>query len=161
MTAFDKAWGVVKGGPIHNDAFTCECGNNSSSDGFATTVGGKEVEPDADGPWAGEYTCERCGKIYDQNKSYEHNQAADDEAMRRYKAHKKRRLGGGVMEGRLGVPEEDPGTTDKLGHGVDGVEEVRDLVQQGMEVMPAVREIARLLGLKGSELMRAYVEAYR
>ena len=42
-----------------------------------------------------------------------------------------------------------------------GVEEVRDLVQQGMEVMPAVREVARLLGLEGSELMRAYVEAYR
>ena len=76
-------------------------------------------------------------------------------------SHKKRRLGGGVMEGRLGVHEEDPGTTDKLGPMTDGVEEVRDLVQQGMEVMPAGREVARLLGLEGSELMRAYVEAYR
>ncbi len=43
----------------------------------------------------------------------------------------------------------------------EGVEEVRDLVQRGMGVMPAVREVARLLGLEGSELMRAYVEAYR
>lgn len=42
-----------------------------------------------------------------------------------------------------------------------GVEEVRDLVQQGMEVMPAVREVARLLGVDGRELMGAYVRAYR
>ena len=42
-----------------------------------------------------------------------------------------------------------------------GVEEVRDLVQQGMEVMPAVREVARLLGVDGRKLMGAYVEAYR
>ena len=42
-----------------------------------------------------------------------------------------------------------------------GVEEVRDLVQQGMEVMPAVREVARLLGVDGRKLMGAYVRAYR
>lgn len=42
-----------------------------------------------------------------------------------------------------------------------GVEEVRDLVQQGMEVMPAVQQVARLLGVDGRKLMGAYVKAYR
>lgn len=41
------------------------------------------------------------------------------------------------------------------------VEEVRDLVEQGMDVMSAVRNVARLLGLDGRDLMRAYTEAYR
>ena len=42
-----------------------------------------------------------------------------------------------------------------------GVEEVRDLVQRGMEVMPAVQQVARLLGVDGRKLMGAYVKAYR
>lgn len=44
---------------------------------------------------------------------------------------------------------------------MNGIEEVRDLVQQGMEVMPAVREVARLLGLDGRTLFGIYVRAYR
>ena len=43
----------------------------------------------------------------------------------------------------------------------DFVEEVRDLVEQGMDVMSAVRNVARLLDLDGRNLMRAYTEAYR
>lgn len=41
------------------------------------------------------------------------------------------------------------------------VDEVRDLVEQGMDVMTAVSNVARLLGLDGRDLMRAYTEAYR
>ena len=39
--------------------------------------------------------------------------------------------------------------------------EVRDLVEQGMPVMEAVQQVCRLVGCKGRDLMRAYVEAYR
>ena len=49
--------------------------------------------------------------------------------------------------------------------GPDGVAafvaEVRDLVEQGMDVMSAVRNVATLLDLDGRDLMRAYTEAYR
>ena len=41
------------------------------------------------------------------------------------------------------------------------VDDVRGLVEQGYEVMDAVRQVSRILGLNGSKLMRAYVEAYR
>lgn len=41
------------------------------------------------------------------------------------------------------------------------VDDVRELVEQGYEVMEAVRQVSRILGLKGSKLMRAYVEAYK
>tara|TARA_B100001175_G_scaffold90732_1_gene76512 strand:+ start:8029 stop:8664 length:636 start_codon:yes stop_codon:yes gene_type:complete len=41
------------------------------------------------------------------------------------------------------------------------VDDVRELVMQGYEVMDAVRQVSRILGLNGSKLMRAYVEAYR
>jgi len=64
MTAFDKAWGIVKSSPQEDDAFECKCGNDSFGDGFETTVNGKPVEPNADGPWDGEYTCNKCGKVY-------------------------------------------------------------------------------------------------
>ena len=43
----------------------------------------------------------------------------------------------------------------------DFVEEVRDLVEQGMDVRSAVSNVARLLDLDGRNLMRAYTEAYR
>ncbi len=43
----------------------------------------------------------------------------------------------------------------------DFVEEVRDLVEQGMPVMEAVQQVCRLVGCKGRDLMRAYTEAYR
>lgn len=41
------------------------------------------------------------------------------------------------------------------------VDDVRELVMQGYEVMDAVRQVSRILGLNGSKLMRAYVEAYK
>lgn len=41
------------------------------------------------------------------------------------------------------------------------VDDVRMLVMQGMAVMEAVREVARLNGVEGRDLMRAYTEAYR
>tara|TARA_R110000765_G_scaffold289716_2_gene385790 strand:- start:22 stop:270 length:249 start_codon:yes stop_codon:yes gene_type:complete len=41
------------------------------------------------------------------------------------------------------------------------VSEVRSLVEDGMPVMVAVQEVSRLVGCKGRDLMRAYVEAYR
>ena len=40
-------------------------------------------------------------------------------------------------------------------------DDVRMLVMQGMAVMEAVREVARLSGVDGRDLMRAYTEAYR
>jgi len=45
--------------------------------------------------------------------------------------------------------------------GVSFTQDVRMLVMQGMAVMEAVREVARLNGLDGRDLMRAYTEAYR
>ena len=41
------------------------------------------------------------------------------------------------------------------------VDDVRGLVMQGYQVMDAVRQVSRIAGVNGSELMRAYVEAYR
>ena len=46
-------------------------------------------------------------------------------------------------------------------HAGNYVSEVRDLVEQGMPVMEAVQQVCRLVGCKGRDLMRAYVEAYR
>ena len=43
----------------------------------------------------------------------------------------------------------------------DYVDEVRSLVEEGMPVMEAVQTVCRLVGCKGRDLMRAYVEAYR
>tara|TARA_B100000214_G_scaffold282442_1_gene212072 strand:+ start:3273 stop:3452 length:180 start_codon:yes stop_codon:yes gene_type:complete len=51
--------------PQEDDAFICTCGNDSFGDGFETTLRGIPVEPDADGPWNGEYTCNKCGKIWE------------------------------------------------------------------------------------------------
>ena len=62
--AFDMAWDIVKSSPQEDDAFECKCGNDASWDGFETTVNGKPVEPNVDGPWDGEYTCNKCGKVY-------------------------------------------------------------------------------------------------
>jgi hypothetical protein len=45
--------------------------------------------------------------------------------------------------------------------GVSFTQDVRMLVMQGMAVMEAVREVARLNGLDGRDLMRAYTEVYR
>ena len=50
--------------PLTDDSFRCECGNDSFGDGFDTTFNGRVVEPDADGPWKGEYTCASCAKVY-------------------------------------------------------------------------------------------------
>ena len=50
--------------------------------------------------------------------------------------------------------------SDETG-GASLTDDVRMLVMQGMAVMEAVREVARLNGLEGRDLMRAYTEAYR
>ena len=41
------------------------------------------------------------------------------------------------------------------------IDDVRDLVMQGMPVMEAVSQVARLVGVSGRQLMLAYVKAYR
>ena len=43
----------------------------------------------------------------------------------------------------------------------DAVQAVRMFVEANNEVMPSVQLVANRLGIKGKELMRAYVEAYR
>ena len=41
------------------------------------------------------------------------------------------------------------------------VDDVRGFVEQGMEVMPAVMAVAKEVGVKGKDLMRAYTRRYR
>jgi len=41
------------------------------------------------------------------------------------------------------------------------VDDVRGFVEQGMEVMPAVMAVARAVGVKGKDLMRAYTSRYK
>jgi hypothetical protein len=45
-------------------SYTCECGNDSRSDGFSTCLpDGTEIEPTLDSPWVGHYVCEYCRKV--------------------------------------------------------------------------------------------------
>tara|TARA_Y100001938_G_C8093964_1_gene436915 strand:- start:3560 stop:3805 length:246 start_codon:yes stop_codon:yes gene_type:complete len=41
------------------------------------------------------------------------------------------------------------------------VDDVKGFVEQGMEVMPAVMAVARAVGVKGKDLMRAYTRRYK
>jgi hypothetical protein len=63
------------------------------------------------------------------------------------------------------TPIDDLTPSGQIRHAMNGpedfVEEVRDLVEQGMPVMEAVQQVCRLVGCKGRDLMRAYTEAYR
>jgi len=74
-----------------------------------------------------------------------------------------------VVKGRSFNPKDYDQDIEDLMHG-DGsnetggpslTDDVRMLVMQGMAVMDAVREVARLSGVDGRDLMRAYTEAYR
>jgi hypothetical protein len=48
--------------------FTCLCGNVASSDGFiASDIKGNELEPIIGGKWKNLYTCNRCGRVINQD----------------------------------------------------------------------------------------------
>jgi hypothetical protein len=55
----------------------------------------------------------------------------------------------------------NPDAMEGKSHAGNYVDDVRDLVEQGMHPFEAVEQVARIVGVSGKDLFRAYVEAYR
>jgi len=64
----------------------------------------------------------------------------------------------GGMDSRFGIDDRFEEPVEPSAFFID---DVRDLVMQGMPVMQAVSQVARLVGVSGRQLMLAYVKAYR
>lgn len=57
--------GMIRGAHRERGDIVCGCGNTPGADGFSTCLpDGTEVEPLADGPWAGHYRCRDCGTVH-------------------------------------------------------------------------------------------------
>ena len=187
MTAFDKAWGIVKyetnhiygnnfGEKFNRKLDSLRPGSKGVPKKFGDmtpTTGGEEhnrkvmaniLETDNDGI-EDEYG--RLKDMFDNEPASmpdSSSQALGSKGLiERFK-----RAGPtprGPVKKYDDTPIDDLTPSGQLRHEMNGaedfVEEVRDLVEQGMPVMQAVQQVCRLVGCKGRDLMRAYTEAYR
>ena len=147
MTAFDKAWNLFKN-DVHatkNRCDLCGAGVPSGTGAHIETIEGGDFH----------WVCNECGELY----------ASDDDAFQG-KAEQARREGHiDSTDGPVDLEDAFDMFIMDSGHNAmtmeDAVQAVRMFVEADNEVMPSVQLVANRLGIKGKELMRAYVEAYR
>jgi len=200
MTAFDKAWGIVKydtnhirgnnfGEKFNRKLDSLRPGSKGVPKKFGDmtpTTGGEEhnrkvmaniLETDNDGI-EDEYG--RLKDMFDNEPASEYARTdtmqgpsipdSSSQALGSKGLIERFKRAGPTPRGPVKKYDENPDGEDltpsgQLRHEMNGaedfVEEVRDLVEQGMPVMEAVQQVCRLVGCKGRDLMRAYTEAYR